>query len=507
MSEYPWLMVRKPSNTYYLQVPVPQDIQESYGRPQIWKSLRTKDRKEAVKKWRIESAAFQAQFDAHRRKQTRFAEPPFEQLSEVQIQLIGDAYYAHLLGEDDDLRLDGFEGVDFDEHADDVDDLDDLNRQEYARGIQSEFMKDEAREVLSWDHVSLRLSEMSSSWPKLVRAIQSARIKADAVKKQRNMGEVVETPKSKPIPTTGATLEDAKDFYIAEKVSGSEFARKKNIARIERMMANVRAALVTVPAMPDWTIDDAYRVRDYLLAKGNLKPASVRRELNTIRGVFSLFRAKKLRSMENPFSGLELPESAVVDKDARDALPQEVIQNVRGLIIAKSNPEIRLIWRLLEGTGCRLAEVAGLRVQDIVTDGELPHLKIVGHGKRRLKTGSSTREVPLVGDALEAAKEAIQHSGQGPEVFVRYSGPTGPNTASAVIMKYVRKVTTNPLHTAHSLRHNLADRCDLAEVNPMDKSAILGHLNAGTSENHYGSRITKLRVLTKSMKKAFGLAE
>lgn len=503
---YPWLTLR--NRTYYLRAPVPVDLREALGKAEIWKSLRTQDRRKAVEKLRQESAIVAEMFEKHRKHQAKLTESPLEELSEAQLKIVGDVYFAHLLDEDEERRLTGFEGDDFAEVAEWLAVLDADNREEFARGQVTDFMREEAAEVLSWDGIDLRLADHSPSWPRLIRAIYAATIKAADVKKRRNVGDVVETPKPVLIPVAAVakpTLEDAKQFYIKERVSGSEFAQKKRKTRLDTVMRTVKEALGVVPALPDWTVDDAYKVRDYLLGKGTLKPSSVRRVLNDLKGVFSLYRDKKLRSMDNPFSGLDLPKSAVSDKEERDPLPPEVISATRALILDKSNPDLKLIWRLLEGTGCRVGEITGLRQQDIVLDTDTPYLRIVPHETRRLKNASSRRDVPLVGDALAAAREAFEAAGTGRDTFARYAGDTGPNTASQSLMKRLRMVTTNPLHAVHSLRHNMADRCDLAGIHPTDKAAILGHLNGGTSEKHYGSEAVKRVVLTRAMKKAFNI--
>ncbi len=503
---YPWLALR--NRTYYLRAPIPADIREAMGKAEIWKSLRTQDRKKAIERLRQESALVADLFEKQRVRQAKRSAPPLEELSEAQIKVIGDVYFGHLMEEDEERRLSAFEGDDFDDAVEWLEALDADNRAEFARGQISEFMLEEAEDVLSWDGIEIRLARNSPSWFKVVRSIYAARIKADQLKQQRNRGDVVETPKPVLIPMVTPpkpTLEDAKGFYIAERVSGSSFAQKKRKTRLDAMMRTVKAALGEIPALPDWTIDDAYKVRDYLLGKGTLKPSSVRRELNDLKGIFSLYKDKKLRSMENPFAGLELPKSVVSDKEAREPLPVDVLEAVRGLILMKANPDLKLIWRLLEGTGCRLAEVTGIRVQDIVTDGEAPYLRIVSHESRRLKNASSKRDVPLVGDALAAASEAVRAAQGSLFAFARYSGPAGPNTASQSLMKWLRKVTDNPLYAVHSLRHNMADRCDLAGVHPTDKAAILGHLNTGASEKHYGSEVAKRMRLTRAMQKAFGL--
>ncbi|MBD9373202.1 tyrosine-type recombinase/integrase [Rhizobium sp. ARZ01] len=318
----------------------------------------------------------------------------------------------------------------------------------------------------------------------------------DVLKVQALMGAAP----AKPAPT----LEDAKRVYVAEKLDGTDFEFRKKLRRVERIIEAVNAALDPVPTLDRWTRETAKKVRDHYIAAG-LKPASVKRELNTLKGMITCYITEKEASFTNPFSKLELPKSVEAASESRYPIPDVIKDKITAIILSKAKKDVQLLWRLVDGTGTRIAEITGLRVQDIVVEGELPHLKIVAHPERRLKTESSTRDVPLVGDALAAAREALTMAGNGPYVFARYIKPTGPTTASAVLMKRIREVTTEPKHTVHSLRHGMADRLSLAEASAIDKNAIMGHLNPGTGEHHYGGRHAKLKVLTRVMNKAFGL--
>jgi integrase len=320
---------------------------------------------------------------------------------------------------------------------------------------------------------------------------------ADAFKVQALMGAVP----AKPSPT----LEDAKKVYVAEKLDGTDFEFRKKLRRVERIVEAVNAALDPVPPLDRWTRETAKKVRDHYIAMG-LKPASVKRELNTLKGMITCYITEKEAKFTNPFSKLELPKNVEAASESRYPIPDEIKDKITAIILSRAKQDVQLLWRLLDGTGARIAEITGLRVQDIVTYGELPHLKIVAHPERRLKTDSSTRDVPLVGDAMEAAKQALKMAGDGPYVFARYIKPTGPTTASAVLMKRIREVTDEPKHTVHSLRHGMADRLSLAETSAIDRNAIMGHLNPGTGERHYGGSYAKLKVLTRVMKKAYGLA-
>ena len=507
VTSYPWLALR--GSTYYLRAPVPADIVESFGRREIWRSLRTQDRKTALKLLRMESARVIEQFEKHRASMARLAEPPVWELTDQQIKMVEDVYFAHLLDEDEELRLSAFEGFDFDELADTREAVEELSRQEFARGRTSQFMLDEAEDVLTWDGIEVRLDPKSPSWAKVVRALYAATIRASKAIRDRNAGEVVVTPQVdlKPLRAPPKpTWEDAKNFYIAERIAGSDFSRKKRISRLNAITRKMTEALGEIPALPDWTVDHAYAVRDHLLKSGKVKATTVRRELNDIKGIFSLYKDKRARTMINPFERLELPKGAEGQKDDRDPLPAQVLEEVRSLILGKANPDLKLIWRLLEATGCRLAEITGLRTEDVRLNEETPHLRIIGHDGRRLKNKSSEREVPLVGDGLTAAAEALEAARGKHFLFERYSGDTGPNTASQSMMKWLRKVTSDRRHTVHSLRHNMADRCDINGVDPTDKAAILGHMSGSASEKYYGSRAARRVALGRAMNRAFGLS-
>ena len=64
---------------------------------------------------------------------------------------------------------------------------------------------------------------------------------------------------------------------------------------------------------------------------------------------------------------------------------------------------------MISDTGMRLAEGAGLLKQDFIgLDTDLPYVCITKHPWRNLKTASSERKIPLVGEALWAAKRIVE---------------------------------------------------------------------------------------------------
>lgn len=317
------------------------------------------------------------------------------------------------------------------------------------------------------------------------------------------------------------TLEDAKRHYIAEHMSGPEHEDdKRAVHRVGRVIEMAIEALGRNPVLTSLTRDDARAVRDHMLGRlkstgEKISPASVARELNTIKAVISYAKVEMglPGDFQNPFNSLPVGGIAAPTTEAekRDPLPPKVLKEVRERVTVAAGPELSLVWRLLEGTGCRLAEVTGLRVEDVITAGPLggpfPHIKVAWHENRRLKTLASIRHVPIVGDALEAAKAAVSLDREGHMLFPTYGRLRGNDTASAALMKHVRRVTDDPKHTVHSLRHNMKDNLNLAEVGTLDQNLILGHALGSVGDRVYGGGLAKLRHTTKAMLKAMHLPE
>lgn len=312
---------------------------------------------------------------------------------------------------------------------------------------------------------------------------------------------------SVPIPPPPPTLEDAKRLYIQDRFARSKAgpkARRRDEQRADRVVAHVVKALGRNPKLTDLWRSDARKVHDHML-KGDRSAATAERELNDLRAIINhAIRELDISDFNNPFTNLEAAptEGPELARTKRRPFTGEELTAVRERVATLTKgSDLKLVWRLLEGTGCRLAEVTGLRVQDVHTDGDLPFLLVEWHEDRRVKTAVSQRRVPLVGDALQAAIEARQSARQAGMMFSpRYAGENGPNSASAALMKHVRAVAEDPKVTVHSLRHNMKDRLRLAGVSPSVQDMILGH-SSGKVGDDYGCEAARLKVASEAMRK------
>lgn len=300
-------------------------------------------------------------------------------------------------------------------------------------------------------------------------------------------------------PPPGFTIADAREVYVKERLGGGGGPEHRGtMVRLERVMRlAAEAGLPTTKGLSEVTREDARKVRDHMMTrqrKGGegerVSPASVKRELGLLRTVIT-YGARELgvRDFGNPFDrlpieGLSAATGARVSaREKVEPLPPKVEAAMRG----KLTGDLLLIWRILAGTGCRLGEVTGLRVEDVTLEGETPCIRIEWHEGRRLKTLSSHRSVPLVGDALRASVEAVEAAGGANCLFPRYARERGSDAASAVLMKHLRGFTSDKRHKVHSLRHGLKDRMRKAGVDKVAQDVVLGHAPANIGETYGGA--------------------
>jgi integrase len=284
------------------------------------------------------------------------------------------------------------------------------------------------------------------------------------------------------------TLKEAVEAYLILKggVTNPVFARAAR-----RNGRYVITALSNRP-ITAYSSADAAKFRDYLFDKG-LSLGSVRRIFGSVRSIINLVMREQGIEGTNAFSGTYMPQR--YDQKERQPIPSAALSVLQQNCKDKDD-EARWLIALISDTGMRLAEAAGLAMNDIYLDEELPHISIRTHSWRRLKTRSSERVVPLVGASLWAAKRLHQRGGAF--AFPRYCNTEGcnANSASAALNKWMKGIIGNE-YVIHGLRHSLRDRLRAVEC-PSD---IIDQIGGWTTEgvgHGYGRGYT-LEVMAKWM--------
>jgi integrase len=286
------------------------------------------------------------------------------------------------------------------------------------------------------------------------------------------------------------TLSEALELYLRLKGvnKGKVFRRgaERNIQSVVDVLSD--------RALDEYSSSDAAAYRDYLLKRG-LTTNSVKRNFATIRSVINLAIQEHGLECRNAFSKVYLPD--LDDAKKRKPIPTDIIKEIQQECMSIDD-EARWLVALISDTGMRLSEAAGLSVDDIKLDCEIPHIDLKPHAWRSLKTRGSQRQIPLVGASLWAARRVKEASTTSPYTFPRYTSAKGTNanSASAAINKWLKPRVPEGC-VIHSFRHSLRDRLRAVQC-PSDMIDQIGGWSTAGVGQSYGEGFT-LEILFKVM--------
>jgi hypothetical protein len=137
-------------------------------------------------------------------------------------------------------------------------------------------------------------------------------------------------------------------------------------------------------------------------------------------------------------------------------------------------------------------------MKDLYLDNKIPHLLIQPNdAKTRLKNEISNRQVALVGDVLEAVKEAValhdQKDPTNPALFPEYANPRGADSASAAVNARLPDGLTSKIG-----RHWWNTAARMAGIPSDFRKVVLGHA-AGDLNSQLGT--SPLDLLQELMQK------
>jgi len=230
----------------------------------------------------------------------------------------------------------------------------------------------------------------------------------------------------------------------------------------------------------EYTREDAKLFVRHLDMRGN-KTATIRRRINSLSAIVNYAYAKLDLDKRNPFSRLIIKAEGE-DSHKRGTFTHDQLKEGYEKALG-SRSQIKLLMPLLGETGCRLAEIVGLRLEDIDLEHDLIHIR--PNSARRLKTRNSQRTLPLVGYAKLAMEKALIHS-DDQYLFQRYirDGKCYATHASNSLNKWLKKDFDGL--TAHCLRHTIRDRLRAVEC-PLDLiDQIGGWKSVSSIGNSYG---------------------
>ena len=280
------------------------------------------------------------------------------------------------------------------------------------------------------------------------------------------------------VDDSGPNNNDALDLYLRLKGidKGKTFIRtaNRNVEHIIKVLGNKSIKL--------YTSIDASKFRDWLMEQG-MSNSTVKRVFSSVKAIINLTIQEHGLDINNPFSKTYMPE--IEDKQYRESIPTETIKHIQSLC-RKYDDDLRWLIGLLSDTGMRLGEGVGLLKSDINLDCEIPHIRLIPHPWRRLKTRASERYIPLTKVAQWACQRILEHNKDSLFAFPRYASDKGcnANSASAALNKWMKEKLSKP-YVIHGFRDSFRDRLRGVEC-PLEIIDQLGGWSLKSVGQEYG---------------------
>ena len=287
-------------------------------------------------------------------------------------------------------------------------------------------------------------------------------------------------------------ISEALELYLRLKGVGKDkvFFRtaKRNIRYVIKVLGN--------KSLKSYSSSDGGKFRDWLLEEG-MSVNTIKRVFSSIRSIINIAISEYGLDCSNGFARTYFPNDNIVN--IRKPLPIDKIELVHKLC-KEYDDDLRWLVALLSDTGMRLGEGVGLLKSDINLDCEIPHINLVPHPWRRLKTKGSQRCIPLVGASLWACKRILEHNNDSIYAFPRYTSVSicNANSASAALNKWMKEKLSDS-YVIHGFRHSMRDRLRAVECPSDIIDKIGGWITAGVGQS-YGQGFP-LEVISKWMNK------
>lgn len=478
------------TGVYYIRRAVPKDIQEALGKSEYLKSLGTKDEREAKV---LFAAALQESDAAFAKAKGRVG--AVDVLNDVQIKEVGEAWAAHVLEEDEDQRLDGISGREYERMQESFDIVLPQLRTELARGYVDEGTAFEFDDFLR-SH-GFNVPTNSDNYRRVHMGMLRAWLRALDLQQRRHLGEPIETPEAPEIGPrrradgAGAPgkLSGAFDGWKAERKPTDKAWSEWSLALRRFIEINGDVALEKLAKA------HMRKFKDGLIALG-LSTASIKKQLGAVRTVLGWAEENGLVE-HNVAAGVSI-------RDARVQRERRLPYSDADLKVIFSSPVYTdrarpaagggeaAYWMPLMALymGPRLEEMGQALASDVVVVGKNLSLSINDEAEgKSVKTASSRRIVPIHPELIRLGFKQYVAS-------VPKSGRLFPDLKQDQFGKWTGNYSkfwgrwarglgiTDRRKVFHSFRHTFKAACRRAGLQEEVHDLITGHSGPGVGRGY-----------------------
>ena len=214
------------------------------------------------------------------------------------------------------------------------------------------------------------------SYGKFIRHSLSSDPQVAAISAERLSAVLEKSWKSKhsvSVINISAVLDSYKPSILTLSEVAAEYIALKNIlSKPTEVAVRTLIGLVGDKDVAEYYRDDAKAFVRYLGRSSN-KTGTIRRRLTSLTAIFNYAYAELDLDKRNPFSRM------IIKGEGEDSLKRGVFANDQLQLgydkALGSDSQVKLLMPLLGETGCRLAEIVGLKIEDIDLEHDLIHIR------------------------------------------------------------------------------------------------------------------------------------
>ncbi|ANY21155.1 hypothetical protein A6F68_02661 [Tsuneonella dongtanensis] len=271
----------------------------------------------------------------------------------------------------------------------------------------------------------------------------------------------------------GVNRQDARDLVKLVELLPTQIGKRRELAGLPIREAVTKGGKLGLPTIKPKTVNDVYLIH--------------------IAAMFN-WAVKEQWIASSPFVGLQVHDP-VDDADRRDAFTAEQLKTLFssgpwGEPWTPNAGRVGDYWvpLLCLFHGFRNGEAAGVRVEDVGEEGGVPVVRITEYDGRTIKTTGSRGTLPVHPELLRmgfldyaAARRAAKETLLFPEGVTNSRGQTGAKLAERFSKHVKRLGFTGRKLGMHSFRHNFEDRLRAAELPDRTALALARRAEAGSS--------------------------